>query len=321
MNCLWLLTCRTLAACLMLLLLPLSPLRAADATNVAEHIPNPTGRRPQDVARKSPVYFFRELLAKTTAEQEAYFEGHSSERRRRIEAKLNEYKSLSPDERELRLQATELHWYLMPLIRMPEAKRAERLAQVPPDMRPLIQQRLEIWTIIPPPLSDQLLEYEGIIRFLAQPDVDNAQQRAKILAEIPPSRRRQLEAGIVKWQAMSEAERQQLCKQFNLFFDLTPQEKQKALNTLSDAERRQMDKTLREFEKLPKEQREVCLVAFQKFADMSLEERAQFLKNAERWEQMTPAERQAWRDLVKQVPDWPPFPIGFFDQQQPGKLN
>ena len=42
-------------------------------------------------------------------------------------------------------------------------------------------------------------------------------------------------------------------------------------------------------------------------------EQAEFLKNAERWSQMSPAERQAWRDLVANVPQWPPLPIGFVD--------
>jgi hypothetical protein len=41
---------------------------------------------------------------------------------------------------------------------------------------------------------------------------------------------------------------------------------------------------------------------------MTPEQREQFLKNAERWKAMTPAERQRWRELVRQVPMWPPEP-------------
>jgi hypothetical protein len=41
---------------------------------------------------------------------------------------------------------------------------------------------------------------------------------------------------------------------------------------------------------------------------MSAAERAEFLKNAEHWSQMSPNERQTWRDLVAQVPVWPPLP-------------
>ena len=41
---------------------------------------------------------------------------------------------------------------------------------------------------------------------------------------------------------------------------------------------------------------------------MSGLERAEFLKNAERWSQMSPKERQSWRNLVANVPMMPPMP-------------
>jgi hypothetical protein len=41
---------------------------------------------------------------------------------------------------------------------------------------------------------------------------------------------------------------------------------------------------------------------------MSPQARAEFLKNAERWSQMSPEDRRIWRDLVANVPKWPPPP-------------
>ena len=41
---------------------------------------------------------------------------------------------------------------------------------------------------------------------------------------------------------------------------------------------------------------------------MTPRERMEFLKNAERWSQMSPKDRQVWRDLVTHVPLWPPVP-------------
>ena len=41
---------------------------------------------------------------------------------------------------------------------------------------------------------------------------------------------------------------------------------------------------------------------------MSALEKQDFLKNAERWSQLSPKERQTWRDLVTHVPEWPPMP-------------
>ena len=69
-----------------------------------------------------------------------------------------------------------------------------------------------------------------------------------------------------------------------------------------------MEKTLQAFDHLPPAQRAQCIRAFTKFAGMSPSDKREFLKNAERWSQMSPEERQTWRDLVANVPKWPPMP-------------
>jgi hypothetical protein len=109
-------------------------------------------------------------------------------------------------------------------------------------------------------------------------------------------------------QPTGTAEQQKIAEQFNHFFELTPVEKKETLNTLSAAERVQMEKTLKSFEQLPPAQRFVCIRNYAKFAGMAPAERAKFLKNAESWAKLTPQERQTWRDLVAQVPIWPPLP-------------
>jgi Protein of unknown function (DUF3106) len=254
---------------------------------------------------KSPVDSFRELLAMTSEEREKNLSVRPAKVRDGLQAKIQEYEALDADERELRLQVTELHWYLLPLMKIPAGKRAERLAQIPPDMRKLVEERLQIWTILPPPLTDALADNQPILRLLlARPETNTA----AILTNMPPDQQSKLEAGIAQWQAMPESQRLLICRQFNSFFDLTAEEKQRALNTLSDAERQQMDKTLREFENLPKDQRATCIQSFRKFSDMSLPERELFLRNAELWKTMSPDERRVWRDLVSQVPNWPPMP-------------
>ena len=61
--------------------------------------------------------FFRELLAMTPKEQEKYLTNRPPEIRGRILAKIHEYQALDSNEREMRLRATELRWYLLPLLR------------------------------------------------------------------------------------------------------------------------------------------------------------------------------------------------------------
>jgi hypothetical protein len=263
----------------------------------------PTNTLPALPSESSPVVLFRQLLAMRPAEREIFLTNHPPEIRKRILVKVDEYEALDPNMRELRLRATELRWYLMPLLREPPTDRAARLAQVPEDIRELVEDRLNQWTILPPPLQQEFLENEHTLRYFASVDVSGG----------PPENagRGPNDGEQARWNALPETQHRQITAEFNQFFELTPHEKQKVLGTLSDIERQQMEKTLQAFGKLPPQQRDECVRAFTKFAEMNATERAEFLKNAECWSQMPPAERQAWRDLVVNVPEWPPLPPGF----------
>jgi hypothetical protein len=198
------------------------------------------------------------------------------------------------------------------LLRESPTNRAARLAKIPGDVRELVQVRLVEWSLLPPPLQQEFLENERILRYFARVDVSNN-----------PSEnfwREPDDADRAHWNTLPEAERRQVADGFKQFFELTPGEKQSALNTLSEAERRQMEKTLQSFEKMPAAQRAECVSAFAKFASMNASEQAEFLKNAARWSEMSPAERQTWRDLVVNVPQWPPLPIGIV-MPIPGESN
>jgi hypothetical protein len=244
--------------------------------------PGVTNLLPSLPQARSPVSFFRQLLAMTPAERFAALTNRPPEARARILAKVREYQLLGPDERELRLRATELRWHLTPLLRVPPAERAGRLALVPEELRGLVQSRLQEWDVLPPPMKEEFLANDQALHYFTHVELTN--------------------------QPAGTAEQQQITEQFNQFFELTPAEKQQTLNTLSEAERVQMEKTLKSFEQLPPEQRFRCIRNYAKFAGMPPAERAKFLKNAESWAKLTPQERQTWRDLVTQVPVWPPMP-------------
>jgi hypothetical protein len=250
--------------------------------------PVPPGKSPSvpagimPPAPQSPVEYFRKLLAMTPPERADYLTNRPPEVRERIVTKVGEYLALAPDERELRLRATELRWYLTPLFRTAPDNRPAALAQVPEDLRGLVNSRLERWDALPSDLQQELLANDRPLHYFAHVDPTNA--------------------------VTADPGQQKIAEQFNQFFDLAPEEKQKTLNTLSDAERAQMEQTLQAFDKLPPAQRAKCIRAFAQFAGMSAAERADFLKNADRWSQLPPRERTAWRDLVAQVPLWPPVP-------------
>jgi hypothetical protein len=235
---------------------------------------------------QSPVVFFRELLSMSPKERFNTLTNRTPEVRARLLEKVLEYQAMTPDERELRLRATELRWYLVPLLHQSPTNRSNLFAQMPDDLKPLAKSRLAEWDLLPPPLQREFLENDHTLHYFA-----HVETSSDPTASNP-----------------ADEHRQKLAEEFNQFFELNVREKKATLSTLSQAEQDQMQKTLTTFEHLPPMQRITCVRSFSKFAGMSSAERSEFLKNAERWSQMSPAERQAWRDLVTNVPQWPPLP-------------
>lgn len=297
-----------------------SPGRKLYAAEAKPAVAEKPGVTPLPPAPKSPVDHFRELLAMSPAERRQSLTNRTPENQKLILAKIREYESLKPEQRELRLRVTELRWYLMPLMTSPATNRPSQLSMIPPDDRKLVEDRLREWDQLPAASQKQLLENEAAIRYFSELQSDTEEERRRILDSLSPARRAKLQAGIADWQRLPQAERDKLTGRFVQFFDLTGPEKAKAINTLSDAERQQIEKTLKNYTKLPPEQRAACIQSFRKFTSMSLEERQLFLKNAERWKLMSPSERESWRVLVKNLSDAPPLPGSLPPLPQPVRV-
>lgn len=277
--------------------------------------PAPGGNSPTPV--KSPVALFRELLAMTPEERSEAIALRPPDIQKRILEKLTEYEILPGELRELRLRETELRWYLRPLMDEPKANRALLLARVPEELRTRVEEQLQQWDLLPPDLQEQFKNNDLIASYFAQSGAATPQQREEMLRRIPADQREELEKGLTQWKAMSDTERQKMVAAFNKFFELTPEEKQKALDIVSDEERQQMKDTLASYQNLSPEKRAQCLRSFETFARMGIAERQQFLKNAERWREMTLEERERWRRVVELAPIMPP---GDFDRQ-PASTN
>ncbi len=265
---------------------------------------------PQLPVIKPPVEFFRELLAMTPGERTRALASRPEETQRRTLEKLQEYEQMSADDRELRLQATELRWYLAPLLAVAPSNRVEALKNVPEPMRELVDSRLQAWDKLPISVQKGLLDNRVAITYFTETSRSSSAAQQQSLASMNPKARERLEAELARWRQLPEGERQQLLARFNEFFDLTAPEKQKALATLSDPERRQLERTLKTFGNLTPQQRAKCIHSFTQFASMSSEERQMFFRNAERWKVMPPEQRQAWRDLVAKL-NAPPLPSDY----------
>jgi Protein of unknown function (DUF3106) len=257
---------------------------------------------------KPEVTYFRELLALGPTELDRALAAIPDPGRNKLRSKLQEYAGLAPDEREARLRATELQWYLTPMMRTPPTNRVAQLAIVPDECRLLVQERLKQWDALTPEIQQEIARNEWMLRSFLQYRSLAASERARILSGFSPELRQRLEKQLDGWRALPAGKRQRMYDRFEQYFELPATEKKKTLGALSDAERRDMENTLRAFEQLPREQRRVCINSFRKFANMTRDECVQFLKNAERWKAIPPADRETWRGLVTKLPPLPPPP-------------
>ena len=261
-----------------------------------------TGARAVLPPMPKPVSYFRQLLALSPAQLDAALAGIAEPARKKLRAKLQEYTALPPEQREGRLRATELTWYLAPLLRTPPTNRVGQLAIIPEECRPTVEEILKRWDALTPEFQKQLRDHGWTI-----PDFPPGQFGSRSpTPPLPPPLRDRLNNQLASWSARSPEQRRRMCDRFKRYFDLPQGEKVKTLSALSEVERREMEDTLQAFEKLTPEQRNVCLASFRQFANMTPDEQAQFLRNAEQWKEMSPEDRRTWRTLVTKLPPLPP---------------
>ncbi len=233
---------------------------------------------------RSPVDAFRALLVMPAADRKAQLAVRPPEVRQKLADKIREYLALTPEERDLRLKATELQWYLKPLLASGATNRAAQLEAIPENLREMVTLRIKQWDAFPPAMQRLMLTNQAGAEYVV----------TGIKTNLPPN--------------PSVFIHNRLLERYNRLFELTAPEKEKVLATLSDVEQRQMQKTLEAYQRLTPTQRGECVRSFARLSQLSVAERREFLKNAERWAQMTPAERQAWRELVSWAPKIPPLP-------------
>ena len=253
--------------------------------------------------------YFRELLAMNPLDRAAELSGRPESQRAALEAKVAEYAAMTATDRELRLRATELRYFLLPLMKLAPEERTARVQEVPEDIRDLVEDRLMQWTLIPPPLREQLLENQAALEMFSRMNPTlpaTADELVRPLSQVAAGLGTEME----RWQALSPTEQGQLLRSFNHFFHLTVAEKERTLRTLSTAERSAMERTLKQFESLPPGQREACIRGFHQFMSMPVEDRERFMKNADRWQAMSPEAREEWRKVVYQLSSMPPMPPG-----------
>src|SRR5512140_1512205 len=214
---------------------------------------------------KSPVDFFRELLAMTPGQRTKAIAGRPVEAQKLITAKIAEYEGLPPVPRELRLRVTELRYYLLPLLSIAPTNRSTMLPQVPPELRLMIDQRLEHWDKLSPEQQKDLLENENWLRLSTEIGA-NPLRQPQTVTNLPPVQRQALDAAIGKWNQLSPDRQADIAEHFEQYFGLRPDEKARTLRTFSETERRQMERALQTFDKLDPQRRAQCVKALNRLA-------------------------------------------------------
>ena len=264
----------------------------------------------EPVMPPSPIAEFRGWLTNSPEVRKVALAKRSAANRQMIERKIQVYINLDPAERERRLTATELQWYVSQLVKITDkARRDAALMQVPVLWQPMVMERMATWDRMSTDLQQAALAHQLVMEYVSTP----ADKQDAILKSLSGTNSAALRQRVAQWQILPAVERARLDERLGEFFRLPADKQQQTLNSFSEDERTNMEKTLESFRTLSREQREVCIRSFaqlaQRFASMNDAEKFAFIKNADRWQEMSQKDRDMWRKIVAIVPPMPPIPV------------
>lgn len=260
-----------------------------------------SGRAAEPVSgERNPVAAFRILLAMRSDARMTELAAKPARQREVLTSRLREYDALTPAEREARLRATELHYYLRPLLGAPTAERAVRLAGAPEQFRRQVEERLAAWDKLPAEIQREILANERLLQAMTRPAVANA------FPPLPPGLEPKVPDNVAHWHTLDAQQREQLLNNFTHYFRLDERAKTQVVAALPEPKRAEATRTLSEFEQLSAAERAACLTALKQLGQMTQAEQARFYANAELWQKMPESERAAWRKVVVEFPPLPP---------------
>ncbi|MSU27842.1 MAG: DUF3106 domain-containing protein [Pedosphaera sp.] len=251
-------------------------------------------------AERNPVAVFRGLLAMRTDARATELSTQPERLRAVLTTRLRDYDALPAVEREGRLRATELRYFLNPLLMTLPATRATQLATVPESFRSLVEERLAAWDKLPAEIQREILLDERLRQAMTRPAVVGA------FPPLPPGLEPKVPENLTQWQALDVRQREQLLDNFTHYFRLDERAKTRVVAALPQPTRAEAALTLGQFEDLSAGERAACVSALKQLGQMTPAQQTQFYANAERWKQMPESERARWRKVVIEFPPLPP---------------
>jgi len=119
------------------------------------------------------------------------------------------------------------------------------------------------------------------------------EERRRVLSELPPKRRAELEKGLERYQKLKPEDRENLSRRFRTFQQLSPEQRQamreafRRMNELPNDRRRALHRELLELRRMPSETRQ------------------SFVTSGEFKEKFSPGELEIMESLVRGIPDDP----------------
>jgi len=211
------------------------------------------------------------------------------------------------------LRLIQLRWELLSLLRSSPTNRTALSNSIPVEDRELINDRLKVWDRLAPDLQKSVLDNEGLLSYFISGEARSTSDLTNKLETLPPLVRKNLTNSMARWIEFTPEQQRKIYENFREVFGLDQPDRKKVLDQnllkgASQQELKQIELVIESFQKLSREQREQCMAYFRKFTNMTMEQRVQFLQNAERWEKMSEPEKEAWRRLISRIPPIPPLP-------------
>ena len=262
----------------------------------------------------SPVEKFRLLLEASSSELNSELDTYPEETRSRIRLKITEYRKLSVEKRRQKLVATELRWYLPPLLNVDQETRDLHLKKLEPILANVIYQRLLTWDTLPEDLKSSSSKSSLIIGHLSKapslnPPLPNPSASGTLASAAQPSSQNTPSlpgapgnSGSVKASNPVSEERLQ---RLQAYFGMSQEAKNATLKDASLMSDSIFMSRLNWLETMPEQLWERVLSHLIRFQELSAEEKKAFGQSIKTWNRLPQAEKQAMRNLVKRTPPFP----------------
>ncbi len=242
----------------------------------------------------SPISHFRQLLELNTQQREAIILRQEPSTRRILERKLEEYASLSEGEKEFRLFATELHFYLEPMIGRDSSIEKIPADRIPDSIIPHLRTAMDFWNQLPVSQRDLLLSKKKAITYL----ITLTYSSARLSAIVPEQSD--------EWESL------------NRFLALSLDKQKAFLNSYGLAGNTRIVQVLEKMASLSADQRDRSVHALTCYLSFPPAMKDRFMDGVHTWNSMKPTERTVWRQIADRYPRVKPAPLPFSTQTAEG---